>query len=817
MVASRGKFRPSCNAGEFSELLDPRIDVKEYYSACRRMRGAEPIPQSGFRAMPGSVEKGKVRNQMVEIFGARVSSSPPFSSFPALVETTTFSEQAISAVFIGNIVPDSGVTGTFYVEALVSATWEAFGPVFTLSEDDDNRVAMLPPGQGVLASAVRIMITASGSTEITNAATRIFQESGDVAVTVKFEDYSFSKEETFCLAYTPGWVDVWRAGAHVGGFMVGFDATQIDVMNIYGEGNTVGMFHRKVRSLRAFRVDGNDHEWRVDDWPYESIGTTIAYGNKPDGSDYDKIDDVWEININWTAEADDLALNIIVNGEETGSVTLGSNPNSAGATQYNAFAFAVKTALLDLSGLNAGLTFAYQAAGTLNVKFKLTFGGENSGEEYAVAGQITNTSRAAALTSHTTIGKTVGEPYISDDRGWPGVVELTQDRLNYAQLDSQPAGALWSETSEYFNLNTDQQTDDSPFARAIRVDLSEVIHHVVYSKYLVIFTDLGEYFANDRKINRNIPLNFIKAGENGCSATYRPRDIEGLLFYSNVDGNVLYVATYDDVQTSYLSDPVTDFSPDLFKKAKQSAVIRPDDRVSAHRLLTCRSDGRLIQTMVLRGQNINAFCEWEDPGEIMSVCVDRKGLVYLAIKRQYADGEAINLEVWDKDQWLHGAVDYGATDLAGDLSVSTALEGKEMWVVADGYSLGKFPVTGGVISLENAYQQCFVGWWTPPIVEPMPFILVLNEEEIVRRPGRIHTFRGKLKDTTSFAIGANGSDPVDVPLYRAGDPTDAPTPPWTGIRDVSGLTGMIEDTTIVFTQLRPGALEVRDILVETKL
>ncbi|MBL4768014.1 MAG: hypothetical protein JKY94_09920 [Rhodobacteraceae bacterium] len=817
MVASSGIFRPSFNAGEFGELLDPRTDISEYYSACRRMRNAEPIPQSGFRIMPGSLEAGKIRNQMVELASNRTVESGPFSSFPALIETSTFDETKINAVFVGDIKPVAAVTGTFYVEALVGASWQAVGSVFTLTGDDDNRVAMLPPGQGLLASAVRIMITATGATDITNGACKVYQESGTVADNVKLHDYSFSATQTFALAFTPGWVDVSLAGVHKGGFQTAFDADQIDTLSIYDEGNTIGMFHRKIKSWRAFRVGGNNHEWRVDDWPYKDVGKTIAYGSNYDGSPYAKIDDRWEVSMNWTTDATDLALNLIVNSEETGSSSLGADPDVATTGQFNTLAAALEVALLALPSLAAGVTFVYDGKSGRSAKFTLVFGGDFSGNQYEVAAQVTNTASGAALTSHLQIGKTEGEPFISDDRGWPGVVELAQDRLNYAGLDSQPAGMILSETGEYFNLNTDQRTDDSPFARALRADLSENIVQVVYSKYLVIFTDLAEFFANDREINRNKPLNFIKASENGCSATYKPRDVSGQLYYSNASGNVLYVSTYDDVQTSYLSDPISTFAPHLFKKAKQSALRRPDDDISAHRLLTCRSDGRLIQTMILRGQNINAFSEWEDEGEILSVCVDRAGLVYLAIKRQYTGGEAINLEVWDKDQWLHGAVDYGATDLAGDLTVSSSLEGKEMWVVADGYSLGKFLVTNGVIALEDAYQQCFVGWWSPPIVEPMPLIKILPNDEILRRPGRVHTFRGKLKNTTSFAIGANGEDPVDVPLYRAGDAVDEPMKGFTGIRDVSGLSGMIEDTTIVFTQLRPGSLELRDAVMEAKL
>jgi hypothetical protein len=93
---------------------------------------------------------------------------------------------------------------------------------------------------------------------------------------------------------------------------------------------------------------------------------------------------------------------------------------------------------------------------------------------------------------------------------------------------------------------------------------------------------------------------------------------------------------------------------------------------------------------------------------------------------------------------------------------------------------------------------------------------LLPNDQIVRRPGRIHTFRGKLKDTSSIAIGANGETPRDIPLVKAGDVAgDAPM--WNGVREVTGLGGMMVDTTLVITQTKPGFLEVRDLVVEAKL
>jgi hypothetical protein len=42
------------NAGELSEDLSGRVDIKQYYSAGLRFLNIEPVAQSGFRNLPGT-------------------------------------------------------------------------------------------------------------------------------------------------------------------------------------------------------------------------------------------------------------------------------------------------------------------------------------------------------------------------------------------------------------------------------------------------------------------------------------------------------------------------------------------------------------------------------------------------------------------------------------------------------------------------------------------------------------------------------------------------------------------------------------------
>jgi hypothetical protein len=99
----------------------------------------------------------------------------------------------------------------------------------------------------------------------------------------------------------------------------------------------------------------------------------------------------------------------------------------------------------------------------------------------------------------------------------------------------------------------------------------------------------------------------------------------------------------------------------------------------------------------------------------------------------------------------------------------------------------------------------------------MPLYLVLRDETVVRRPGRISRVRARVEGTTSIAIAANGEPARDVPLYRGGMVVDAALPAQTREIEAGGLTGRISGTTATITQTIPGALQVRDVVLEAKL
>jgi hypothetical protein len=175
-------------------------------------------------------------------------------------------------------------------------------------------------------------------------------------------------------------------------------------------------------------------------------------------------------------------------------------------------------------------------------------------------------------------------------------------------------------------------------------------------------------------------------------------------------------------------------------------------------------------------------------------------------------------EQYDPDIFLQDAVTATA-DLAGVVTGLPYEDGAVLWAVADGYVLGPFTAAGGAIDLRDPYSDIVVGRWHAPRFESMPNYYVTPQDEIIQRPGRIHTVDLNIIDTTQLAVGANGSAPVDVALAEIGDPVDQPVPAKTRLVTVNGgdLPGYMTGTTLVVTQARPGDLYVRDYAIGAKL
>ncbi|MCW5697921.1 MAG: hypothetical protein KIS96_14470 [Bauldia sp.] len=623
---------------------------------------------------------------------------------------------------------------------------------------------------------------------------------------------------------TPGLVEFFTDAGKQGDVAVpAITAGMLSDLDFYAEGKTIGIFHRALKSVRLFN-DGGPGAWTADDWPYAP---------PPDadlGGVYPMTADVWEIAIRW-ANNPTVVLNVTVDTETTPAVALtdagGTRVPAEDATaDWDLFAANLAAAINALSTVASGVTVSAAVREDNSNYLLVTFGGAATGREYQVSATVSNTADASGLAYHREIGKTQYEPLWSAGRGWPGHASLVQDRMAHGRIAAQPGAIAMSRTGEYFDFDVSGTTPDAARLDRLRAQTAETVLMLKESTFLLALTDRAVYFATNRVMERGQPLNFVLASEIGAQPNCPPFDLDGQIFYvainpqglafAHLGGRQLYSMVYNDVSTKFDAAGESLLASHLVDRLIRAARQKPETDLDASKGWLLRTDGRLVAAQIIKNQKITGFCQWQAAGGgiVREIRVDGRNRLWLAVQR----GALRTIELYDQALFLHDVVTKGATDFAGVLTGLDSHEGAEVWAVAQGYVLGPFTVAGGAIDLRDAYDgPIVVGRWQKPVFESMPEVLVRGNDDVLIRPGRIHTAHINIVGTTSIAVGANGTPPADVPLLDAGDPVDQAMPAKTKLVTVAGLDGWMTYPTLTITQVRPGPLRVKDYGLEAKL
>ena len=686
MAIFNGPLKSSANAGQLSSDLEYKIGIKQYYSGAKQMLGCEPVPQSGFKLLPGTSRIDSVASTTCRI-------------------------------------------GILKVQASLS-----YWLVFTV-------------GQVKIYRNNRVLVATLSLPTIT--------------------------------------------------------ADVLPKMLFYGEANTFGIFHKDLVSLRLLRNSANDTIWTAGTWPYVDIPKLDL------GGTYTKVADVWKIYIHFTTAAPRISLAVKVDSNSTAAINLNIAPNSAATGNWNAFAASMQAAIANLPGMSNEVTVTYETAeaATGYAVFTISFPGTLAGQEYGFDATILSTAEASALVSHTTIGETFGEDVVSASRGWFGGMAMLQDRATYYAPKVRPAAVGSSRIGEYFDLDITAKDDAASFFKAIRTETSEEILHLLEDKFLLILTDQAEWFATNRTFSRNEAINFVRASKNGTRAGVSPQMLGGQIFYVGTDGSALFRLEYQDgIAPNYASTPASMLAHDLVKGIKRMCVQRKVGTNAAERLWMLRDDGRLLCAVIIDSQEITAFAEWAcaDNNPVIDIAVDGSENILIAVNR----GNEVALEIMEEmeDNLFQSSISV-TTDLGGRASGLATLNGKTVWGRIGGRIFGPYVVSGGIIETGEPLAISKIGLWRPVVYESMPYVKVIQDDDVVLRPGRIHSVKIQVEDTESIAVGANGTKPKDQPLMSPSDDVSSSIS-YSGFVEVFGLMGMCEGPTLKITQSRPGTLRV---------
>jgi hypothetical protein len=812
MVARPGQYQASLNSGELAPDVWGRSDIKQFYSAASLMLNAEPVPQGGFDALPGTREAGFVRGALAEHAYAGVANYGPHVA-GAVLYTATFASAAIDAVDLIGFASSVATTGILQLESSPDgAVWTAFGAAFNARAIARTRRIALPPGQGRTCTRIRLRLTAAPGGSLTFSLDDLkLQKETAIGTTGRIFDHTYAVESAFTVVLTPFNVDVWKGDVFVAAMNLNLSALQLPGVTREQRFDTMLLFHPDLPTQRIMRRD-SDTDWSSDVAPFANIPNVDygeVYGNI--------VNDQWKITIQWSAGPMTAQLEMQINGEDTASVTIFDN--GLGAPDWPRFANDVRLAVEALPSVANGVIVTYDAPGgvqyaTVTIEFA---GAGNAGSQFSVAPRIVNVTFAAANASHIVFGDPGGEPIASPTRGYPVTGNFYQDRLYLGGFRSEPSALLGSVTGEYFDLNTRIESASGGLLFRLDVDGAERVQFLVRSRHLVIFTNEAEYYVTDRAIARGTVPNVARSSRNGIAPGIRPVEGEDGLIYVGRSRSIIYAAVYSDVSQKYESEPISLLASHLARILKSAAIQRASASTDAARYLVVRDDGLMVIGVMIRNQDVTAFVRFVTDGFVRDVAVDGANEAYLLVQRQIGGAPRLVRERMSPDADMHQERVFAFEADVGTVTGLASHEGATVWANCDGYYEGPLTVTGGAVSLPYPARNIVIGRWTPPDVRTLPVPRLVGERTVLQRPARVHTVRLHLSGATSVAIGANDRPARDVALLRGGDLGDVPVMPFTGDVKATGLMGWTEDGIVSITQVRPGKFRVRNITVEARV
>lgn len=347
------------------------------------------------------------------------------------------------------------------------------------------------------------------------------------------------------------------------------------------------------------------------------------------------------------------------------------------------------------------------------------------------------------------------EEAFSPRRGYPVSITFHQDRMVIGGSRSLPNRLWLSKSSDLFNFDLGKGLDDEAIEFAILSDQVNGIRAVVSSRHLLVFTTGAEWMVSgDPLTPETIQLRRQTSIGSYGHCTVHPQQIDGATVFVSNNGKQLREFLYADVEQAYQAKDLTLLASEVVDRPVDS-VFNPNENI----LYLILEDGTASCLTSYRTEEVTAWSKLRTDGKYLSggfvgndmyFCIERRGKYYL---------EKVSSEVY--------------SDCAIKLSSETPqkiweglehLEGSEVAVIADGFSVKSNLVVDGKIELLDEALEVLAGLPYEHVVEPLPF-MVDALRPYSPRGMRIVNAKFRLLQTREFCVNL-GNGYFQVPLKR---------------------------------------------------
>lgn len=365
------------------------------------------------------------------------------------------------------------------------------------------------------------------------------------------------------------------------------------------------------------------------------------------------------------------------------------------------------------------------------------------------------------------------EAAFSDARGWPVSVTFHQNRMVIGGSRDLPNRLWLSKSSDLFNFDLGKAVDDDAIEFGILSDQVNAIKAVVSTRHLLVFTTGAEWMVSGEPLTPE-KIQLKRQTNVGIYAEkiLAPQQIDGATVFVSRSGRQLREFLYTDVEQAYQAKDLTILSNDIISRPRDISF-DPDSSV----VYLVLEDGTLSCLTTYRTEAVTAWCKLNTAGKFISAAVIGDN-IYFCVER--------------KNGWfIEKFVDDYYSDCSLRLTSETPqrgwsglehLEGEEVVVLANGFSLGKFKVEEGEIHLLDEADEIIVGLPYEHLIEPLPY-MVEAERPYSPKALRVIGARFRILDSKSFCIDI-GSGYFHYPLKRIHRDKIFDSPPLTYSGDV---------------------------------
>lgn len=357
----------------------------------------------------------------------------------------------------------------------------------------------------------------------------------------------------------------------------------------------------------------------------------------------------------------------------------------------------------------------------------------------------------------------------SKQNGYPMCCMFFQDRLVFAGSTAKPSRIWLSRTGDYGNFSVDKEagtvTDDS----AITADLINLkaytIKHVDAGNDLMVMTEGNEWSISGGETVT--PTNITPRNQQnyGCNDTI-PVRVSNRIVYVQRRGSIIRDMGYSYDTDSYIGMDLTLLAKHLIRnhEISYSTFTQEPDSV----LYFVRDDGVLICLTYVPDQKVYAWWHIVTDGKIEAITSTAQAnndVIYAVINRtingqtkRYIEQFVVeNNSTYQQDHIMTDCTKiYSFEEATTELTGLEYLEGKEVYIMADGYLLDKMTVAEGKLNIQKATKNAYVGLPYTMIIEQPNFDMTTQDTGTMQaRKKAVQKCILRLQNSYGGYVGAN--------------------------------------------------------------